>query len=166
MNIIKEIKKNINNKEIQVGVIGLGYVGLPLVNNIIKKRYKVIGFDIDKNKIRMLNKGKSYINHISNRTISYLLKNGFIATDNWAKINYVDVIIICVPTPLTSQKTPDLSYLKTTLDSIIPYFKNNQLYLSYYLDSYDIAPIVFHIHFILFLLISYVQNPHYVEHEL
>ena len=127
MNIIKEIKKNINNKELRVGVIGLGYVGLPLVNHIIKKRYKVIGFDIDKNKLRMLNKGKSYINHISNRTISYLLKNGFVATDNWAKINYVDVIIICVPTPLTSQKTPDLSYLKATLDSIIPYFKKNQL---------------------------------------
>ena len=127
MNIIKKIKRNINNKELQVGVIGLGYVGLPLVNHIIKKRYKVIGFDIDNNKIRMLNKGKSYINHISNLTISYLLENGFFATDNWAKINCVDVVIICVPTPLTSKKTPDLSYLKATLDSIIPYFKKNQL---------------------------------------
>jgi len=127
MTKIIQIKKNILNRKIKIGVIGLGYVGLPLVIQLINKDYKVIGFDTDKEKINTLNNSRSYIKHISNRAIIKILKKGFFATKDWSLIKSIDIIIICVPTPLTRGNTPDLSYLTTTLDSITSHFKKGQL---------------------------------------
>ncbi|SVD47934.1 uncharacterized protein METZ01_LOCUS400788, partial [marine metagenome] len=97
------------------------------VIQLINKDYKVIGFDTDKEKINTLNNSRSYIKHISNRAIIKILKKGFFATKDWSLIKSIDIIIICVPTPLTRGNAPDLSYLKTTLDSITSHFKKGQL---------------------------------------
>ena len=90
MTKIIQIKKNILNRKIKIGVIGLGYVGLPLVIQLINKDYKVIGFDTDKEKINTLNNSRSYIKHISNRAIIKILKKGFFATKDWSLIKSID----------------------------------------------------------------------------
>ena len=127
MDNINKIRKNILDRKIRIGVIGLGYVGLPIVIQLINKGYDVVGFDIDKEKNKKLNKGESYINHISKEKVLKLLENNFFATNDWSKINSLDIIIICVPTPLSNKNEPDLSFLKNTLDSISDYFNYNQL---------------------------------------
>tara|TARA_Y100001970_G_scaffold15871_1_gene17910 strand:+ start:97522 stop:98823 length:1302 start_codon:yes stop_codon:yes gene_type:complete len=127
MTNINKIKKNILNREIRIGVIGLGYVGLPIIVQLINRGYKVVGFDIDKEKNKKLNKGESYIKHISKEKILSLLENDFLATSDWSKINSLDIIIICVPTPLSNNNEPDLSFLENTLNCISDYFNYNQL---------------------------------------
>ena len=92
--------EKINNKSATIAIIGLGYVGLPLVIRFIEEKFKVIGFDIDSDKCSTLKSGKSYIRHISAESIQLALKNGFTATTNWRKIAEVDCMLICVPTPL------------------------------------------------------------------
>ena len=105
----------------KIGVIGLGYVGLPLVKRFSEKGFQTVGFDIDEEKISKLEQGNSYIQHIDDKTISTMKQNRFHATSNFDEISDVDVIIICVPTPLGSHSEPDLSYIYHTLDLI----KNN-----------------------------------------
>jgi len=121
------ILNSINRKNAIVGVIGLGYVGLPLVIRYSEERFKTIGFDIDKEKVDLLNGGKSYIKHIEKARIVSLATNDFIATMDFSKIAEVNVMIICVPTPLGIHNEPDLSYIHGTLESIKPYLKENQL---------------------------------------
>ncbi len=123
----KHLFNKIKNGQIKVGIIGLGYVGLPLANRFIEQEFNVIGFDVDQEKIKLLSKGKSYINHIENDTILKIINNGFSPTENFALISEVDAIIICVPTPLGSHNEPDLSYLFSTLKSIKKYLRKNQL---------------------------------------
>ena len=125
--MVKEIKSKIQNREISVGIIGLGYVGLPLVIRFTESRFKTYGFDIDKDKIKKLKSQKSYISHINNSKISKIIKKGFSALNNFQKIKNCDVIIICVPTPLGVHKEPDLSYIKNTLEQIKPYLRPYQL---------------------------------------
>ncbi len=122
-----ELIKKINNKSATVGIIGLGYVGLPLVIRFIEEKFKVIGFDIDGVKCNTLNSGESYIRHIPAESIQLALKSGFIATPNWSKIAEVDCMLICVPTPLGPNNTPDLQYILSTLNSIQKYLKKGQL---------------------------------------
>ena len=117
----------IQKHEFIVGIIGLGYVGLPLVIRFSQEGFKVVGFDIDKEKINQLNEGKSYIRHINAEDISAITKNGFTATTDFSKIADVDAIIICVPTPLDVHNEPDLSYIHNTLKNIKLYLKDNQL---------------------------------------
>jgi len=124
---MKEIIKNINSRKINIGIIGLGYVGLPLAIRFSEERFQVVGFDIDEEKVRILNGGSSFIKHIKKEKISKIVKNGFIATDDFSKISDIDIIVICVPTPLGVHNEPDLSYLKNTLKSIKPYLKEKQL---------------------------------------
>ncbi len=116
----------IKSKKAIVGIIGLGYVGLPLSILFSKKKFKVLGFDIDKNKIKSLNKGYSYIERISNKEISQLLKNGK-CFDKFEKITECDVVVICVPTPLKNKNIPDLSYVKKTFSSIKNKLRPGQL---------------------------------------
>jgi len=122
-----ELLTKINDNSATIGIIGLGYVGLPLVIRFVEEKFKVIGFDIDNTKCSTLNSGKSYIRHISVESIQFALKNGFTATTNWSKIAEVDCILICVPTPLGASNTPDLQYIKSTLNSIQKYLKKGQL---------------------------------------
>lgn len=123
---VKLLKKIKENKEV-IGVFGLGYVGLPLSLNFSQKKIKVYGFDNDKSKIEKINKSKSYLSHISSKEISNAKKSGFIATSDYSYTKKLDVIIICVPTPLTKNKKPDLTYIKSTLYSVLPYLKEQQL---------------------------------------
>ena len=117
MNKIDRIKRKIIDREVKIGVIGLGYVGLPLTIQFMKKDFEVIGFDIDKIKREKLNSGQSYIKHISKNLINNLLNNGFFATDDWSKIKDLNIIVICIPTPLSKENDPDLSFLNLTLET-------------------------------------------------
>ena len=119
--------KIITDKSATVGIIGLGYVGLPLVIRFAEEKFKVIGFDIDTEKCRALNSGESYIRHICAESIQIAMKNGFTATTNWEHISKVDCMLICVPTPLGINNTPDLQYIHNTLKSICEFLKKGQL---------------------------------------
>ena len=124
---MKSLKNNIQQKNATIGIIGLGYVGLPLAIRFSEEGFKVIGFDIDKEKVDLLNSGKSYIKHIKEDDISAMSNNGFTATADFSEIANVDAIIICVPTPLGVHNEPDLSYIHGTLKNIKPHLKENQL---------------------------------------
>ena len=117
----------IKNREATIGIIGLGYVGLPLVLRFAEKSFKVIGFDIDKTKVHKLNNSESYLKHIPSSTITDAVNNGFTATSDWTRISDCDAILICVPTPLGSNKEPDLQYIQGTLDSIKRHLQAGQL---------------------------------------
>ncbi len=120
----KILQSKIIKKNAVVGVIGLGYVGLPLAILFKKKGFKVIGFDNDKKKIKLLNKGTSYIERIKSRDVK-LLKNS--CFHSFEKIFDCDILIICVPTPLTKNQTPDLSYIKETIKFAKKYLRKNQI---------------------------------------
>ena len=121
-----KIIENINNKNSKIGIIGLGYVGLPLFLRFSEKGYKVKGFDTDTSKIESINNGISYIKHIkSSQVKSSIAKSD--ATSDFSEIVSVNVIIICVPTPLGAHNEPDLSYIISTLDNISPFLVKNQV---------------------------------------
>ena len=123
-----EIIEKIKNREAIIGIIGLGYVGLPLALAFSSKQFKVIGFEIDEVKINLINKGESYINHIDQKQLKLASNKGLIqATNDFAKIQDCDSLIICVPTPLNQYREPDLSFIRNTLEQIIPYLRKNQL---------------------------------------
>ena len=125
--VANQLRKRIQNREIRVGIIGLGYVGLPLAIRFSEEGFKTIGLDIDTEKIDKLNRGESYIRHIDLEKIINTVNNGFTATNKFNEIANVDVILICVPTPLGPHNEPDLSYIHETLYSIRPYLRENQL---------------------------------------
>jgi len=122
------LEARIKDKEARVGVIGLGYVGLPLVKLFLKSGFRVTGFDIDPRKVASLNRGRSYIRHISAREIrDFLAKKAFGATSDFSRLREIDVIIICVPTPLDAHKNPDLSYVLNTSRVVARYLRKGQL---------------------------------------
>ena len=118
---------NIKNNKFIIGVIGLGYVGLPLVIRFAEEGFPTFGFDIDAEKVKILNAGETYIKHIYADKIKTAVNNGFKATTDFSEIVNVDAIIICVPTPLDNRNEPDLSFIHNTLESIKSYLKENQL---------------------------------------
>jgi UDP-N-acetyl-D-glucosamine dehydrogenase len=114
--------------QLKVGIIGCGYVGLPLALRFAEAGHKVTGFDTDPNKINMLNAGKSYIEHIpQNKIQQFVNSRHFSATTDFAKLKEVDAILICVPTPLDERREPDLSYVEDTAVSIYPHLQRGQL---------------------------------------
>jgi len=121
------IIKKIREKKAKIGVLGLGYVGLPLSLSFVNSGFKVIGFDTDKKKIDKIKKKKSFIWSISNLMIKKALSKDFEPTTDYSKISFVDIIIICVPTPLNKYSQPELKYLTQSIDSILPYNKKGQL---------------------------------------
>jgi UDP-N-acetyl-D-glucosamine dehydrogenase len=120
-----ELKEKIANREAVVSVIGLGYVGLPLAMEFAAGGFKVVGLDVDPRKISSLKAGKSYIKHIPSEKIR-CLKN-FEPSSDFSKLRYCDCVIICVPTPLTVMKEPDMSYIVKTGDAISAYLKKDRL---------------------------------------
>jgi len=123
-----ELIEGIRSRKAKVGVIGLGYVGLPLVLRFGEERFTVIGFDIDPVKVSKLNAGESYIHHIESSRLQTLLKQGqFEATSDFNRLSEADCIIICVPTPLTAKKDPDLQYIETTADAVCKTLRKGQL---------------------------------------
>ncbi|HTZ36269.1 MAG TPA: nucleotide sugar dehydrogenase [Stellaceae bacterium] len=112
----------------KIGVIGLGYVGLPLVRAVAERGFAALGFDIDPAKIRLLNAGGSYIRHIPPEAIAALRQSGrFEATDDFTRIGELDAILLCVPTPLTRQREPDLTYVVRTTEGIARHLRRGQL---------------------------------------
>jgi UDP-N-acetyl-D-glucosamine dehydrogenase len=122
-----ELKQRIEAREARIGIIGMGYVGLPLALLFSEERFKITGFDIDARKVDILNKGGSYIVRIPESEIQLARQNGFKATADYGEIAQIDVIIMCVPTPLGEYHEPDLSYIRNTVQSIAPYIHEGQL---------------------------------------
>jgi UDP-N-acetyl-D-glucosamine dehydrogenase len=118
----------IGNHEAVVGIIGMGYVGLPLAHTFCSAGFRVVGFDIDSAKVKALGAGRSYIKHIPSETIAGMRKGDrFTATADFARLKEVDAILICVPTPLTKQREPDMTYIVSTGEAIAPHLKKGQL---------------------------------------
>jgi UDP-N-acetyl-D-glucosamine dehydrogenase len=125
--IDSELLSRIENRAAHVGVIGLGYVGLPLLLLFNEERFPVTGFDIDANKIRVLAEGGSYIYRIPATEIQAATGRGFRATSDYSLIEKMDAVIICVPTPLNDHHEPDMSYIVSTAESIAPHLRAGQL---------------------------------------
>jgi UDP-N-acetyl-D-glucosamine dehydrogenase len=123
-----ELKDKILNKSAHIGIIGLGYVGLPLGLAFAAKGFNVLGFDLDERKIKHLEKSQSYIKHISKAKIKKVISNGKLkVTTDFSKLPKVDVIIICVPTPLDEHREPDMSYVVNTAKTVAKYIRRGQL---------------------------------------
>ena len=119
---IKDLKRKIKNKKAIIGIIGLGYVGLPLAVTFAKKGFNVVGIDIDKDRIKNINSGISYITDVSEKELRNSLKNKkFRATVDTKVIAKLDAVIICVPTPLGKKREPDISYIRSAVTEV----KNN-----------------------------------------
>jgi UDP-N-acetyl-D-glucosamine dehydrogenase len=127
MNNKETLIEKLNNKSAVIGIVGLGYVGLPLVIRFAEEGFKVLGIDIDESKVSKLNAGKSYIEHIPADAIHRSRKAGFRATANFAEASEADALIICVPTPLDEHREPDMSYVIGTVESLIPNIRAGQL---------------------------------------
>lgn len=124
MNLVRKIRE----RKTKIGIIGLGYVGLPLVIRFCEERFSVIGFDIDPVKVHKLKRGRSYIGNIPSKKVKDLIAGGlFTATTNYSGLRTVDCIIICVPTPLRKNREPDLSYIEKTCEEISKNLKKGQL---------------------------------------
>ena len=123
--MMKKILLNkIQCKEIVVGVVGLGYVGLPLAVEKAKAGFKTIGFDIQEQKVEMVNRGQNYIGDVVDKDLEKLVEEGKLeATTNFNFIQSVDFIAICVPTPLDVHQEPDISYVKSSAEAIAEHMK-------------------------------------------
>jgi len=122
------LEQKIRDKKAIVGVIGLGYVGLPLLNAFIKAGFKTMGFDIDQRKVDALLKGQSYIKHIPSEMIAnWLASKQFEPTSEMSRLKEADCILICVPTPLNESRDPDMSYIEGTTEAIRAALRPGQL---------------------------------------
>ena len=110
-----------------IGVIGLGYVGLPLSLRYAEAGFRVLGIDIDEAKVSRLNSGGSYIEHISAESIGKAIDNGFEASSDFSRASEADALIICVPTPLNAYREPDLSFVLATADALLPHMHAGQV---------------------------------------
>ena len=119
--------QKIENCQARIGIVGMGYVGLPLALLFSEARFRVTGFDIDSRKVDALNQGGSYIVRIPSTEIQLARESGFCATADYAQVAAMDVVIICVPTPLNEHHEPDLSYVAGTVKSIAPHVHDGQL---------------------------------------
>ncbi len=125
---VKELKKKITDKDLTVGIIGLGYVGLPLSFTFMHKGCRVLGFDLDPIKIEKIKAGQSYIKHIAAEKLTAFIKqNLFEATDDFSRLGEPDALLICVPTPLTKSREPDLQYIIATAEAIAKQLRPGQM---------------------------------------
>jgi len=124
----EQFAKSAANQTLTVGVVGLGYVGLPLVLTFSARGFRVIGFDVDDHKVDALMAGESYIRHISADDIDKLVKGErFLATTDYALISRCDAVLLCVPTPLNKHREPDMSFVVATTKAIAPHLRAGQL---------------------------------------
>lgn len=123
-----ELKQSILDKKATVGVIGLGYVGLPLIQAFIKAGFRTMGFDIDQSKVKRLLAGESYIGHIPSSWIAdWIETKRFVPTSDMKRLAEADAVLICVPTPLSDSRDPDLSYIEATAQQIAAVLRPGQL---------------------------------------
>ena len=119
---------SLESREALIGIFGLGYVGLPLVLRFTQVGYRVLGFDIDTAKVDRLNRGETYIEHITADAIRGALGKGFTATADFSRARDCDALILCVPTPLNKHREPDLSFVLNTTESIVPHLRPGQIF--------------------------------------
>lgn len=115
--------KKFEAREAVIGIVGLGYVGLPLMIRYSGIGFRVIGIDIDSSKVERLNRGETYIEHIPAARIMEAKKAGFEATDDFSRASECDALILCVPTPLNKYREPDMSFVVNTVDSLKPHLR-------------------------------------------
>lgn len=127
MDIKDQLIGNLKQKKATIGIVGLGYVGLPLMMRYSEVGYRVLGFDIDAEKVKKLNCGESYIEHIQSAAIAAARSRGFEATADFSRCAEADALIICVPTPLTRHREPDISYIVGTMESLAPHLRSGQV---------------------------------------
>ncbi len=123
----QELIDKVRNRTAKVGIVGMGYVGLPLALLYSEQKFAVTGFDIDPQKVTTLNRGESYIARILAGDIQSAQKSGFRATTVYSEVSHMDVIIICVPTPLNEHHEPDMTYIVSTVEAIAPCVRGGQL---------------------------------------
>jgi UDP-N-acetyl-D-glucosamine dehydrogenase len=122
------LKDKIKTKKAKIGVVGLGYVGLPLAVEYARKGYQTLGIDIDNSKVKLIHQKKNYIRDILNKDFLNVINNHFFkAVSSFEKINELDIIFICVQTPITKNKTPDISHIMSCVEQIAIHQKRNQL---------------------------------------
>ncbi|NLD46437.1 MAG: nucleotide sugar dehydrogenase [Clostridiaceae bacterium] len=125
---MSNIKHKLLEKTATLGVIGLGYVGLPLAVEKAKAGYRTIGFDVQTNKVEMVNSGKNYIGDVVNEDLEFLVRSGLLsATTDFGEVAKADCVCICVPTPLDAHQQPDVSYVESPARSIVPYMHKDML---------------------------------------
>ncbi|UJW76425.1 nucleotide sugar dehydrogenase [Rhizobium sp. SL42] len=119
--------ESLKTKQAVIGIVGLGYVGLPLLLRYCEVGYKVVGFDIDREKVDKLLAGKSYIEHIPDNAVARAIEHGFDATTDFSRASEVDALILCVPTPLNKYREPDLSFVMNTVEALAPHMRKGQI---------------------------------------
>ncbi len=124
---MNELLDRLRDRKAIIGIVGLGYVGLPLMLRYCEVGYRVIGFDIDESKVDLLSLGRSYIEHIPASSIADACDRGFEATSDFSRISEPDALILCVPTPLNKYREPDLSFVMDTTDSLVPFLRKGQV---------------------------------------
>jgi UDP-N-acetyl-D-glucosamine dehydrogenase len=125
---MKQWKQRVEKKDVIVGVLGLGYVGLPLAREFATAGLKVVGFDIDEKKVQVLNSGRSIIKHVPHEQVRRMVKIGrFRATSDMAQLRKVDAVLVCVPTPLTENREPDVQFIVSSTETIAKYLRPGQL---------------------------------------
>ena len=118
----QQLLKKIEEKSITVGVVGLGYVGLPLVVEKAKAGFKTIGFDVQDEKVKLVNEGHNYIGDVVDSDLKELVESKMLtATTDFSFVKDVDFVAICVPTPLDTHQQPDISYVKSSTEAISKY---------------------------------------------
>ncbi len=135
MNIENTIKNSfkdhlihkLEDRSARIGIIGLGYVGLPLAIRYAQVGYTVTGFDIDPLKAEKIAAGETYFKHIPNQRVREAVNNGFSATTDFSLVGEMDALIICVPTPLKEQREPDISFVTNTMETILPHMRHGQI---------------------------------------
>ena len=122
------LQDSIQTHETRVGVIGLGYVGLPLSMALVERGFHVLGFDVDHQKVEMLSRGETYIEHLDGARVRRMVETGrFEATADFGRLGAPDVLIICVPTPLTEHREPDMRFVRSTCEAIGTALRRGQL---------------------------------------
>jgi len=124
---LEQLTARLSERTAVIGIIGLGYVGLPLTLRYAEAGFRVLGIDIDGAKVERLNRGDSYIRHIAATDIARARERGFEATTDFTRAGEPDALIICVPTPLNAYREPDLSFVLDTTDALLPYMRPGQL---------------------------------------
>jgi UDP-N-acetyl-D-glucosamine dehydrogenase len=124
---LEQLTTRLRERDAVIGIVGLGYVGLPLTLRYAEAGFRVLGIDIDRDKVDRLNRGESYIRHIATTDVARARENGFEATTDFTRAGEPDALIICVPTPLGAYREPDLSFVLGTTDALLPFMRPGQV---------------------------------------
>src|ERR1700721_4617168 len=122
-----ELIEKLDRKTATIGIVGLGFCGVPLHLRYCEVGYKVVGFDIDELKGDALRAGKSYIEHMTPASVQTAIGRGFDPTTDFSRAAEVDALILCVPTPLNKYREPDLSFVLNTVDSLLPHLHDGMI---------------------------------------